>query len=269
MKFFDPAFWRCWSLVALVLLSACAGDPNASVDIDHDEIITASDEPEARKRARLRLELASGYFEQGQTYVALDELKQALAIDPTYADAYNLRGLVYMRLGENRLAEDSFRKALARNSKDADVMHNYGWLMCQQARYEQAFTLFDQANANPAYTSKAKTWMAKGMCQARAGQPQAAEQSLLHSYEMDPGNPVASYNLASLLYNQGDAKRAQFYLQTLNTSDMANAETLWLGVKVERRLYNHQAVRQLGERLKARYAQSRQANAYEREAFNE
>ena len=47
--------------------------------------MTASDEPDGRKRARIRLELAVGYFEQGQTAVALDELKQSLVADPAYA----------------------------------------------------------------------------------------------------------------------------------------------------------------------------------------
>src|SRR6218665_3555390 len=47
-----------------------------------------SDEPENRRRARLRLELAANYFETGQAAVALDEIKQALAADPEYADAY-------------------------------------------------------------------------------------------------------------------------------------------------------------------------------------
>jgi hypothetical protein len=45
-------------------------------------LVTDSDEPEARKRARIRLELAVGYFEQGQTTVALDEQKQVAAGRP-------------------------------------------------------------------------------------------------------------------------------------------------------------------------------------------
>ena len=75
-----------------------------------DDIVTASDEPETRRRARIRLQLAVGYFEQGKTTVALDEVKQALNIDPYVADAYNLRGLIYMRLNDMRLAEESFRR---------------------------------------------------------------------------------------------------------------------------------------------------------------
>ncbi|MDZ4130450.1 MAG: hypothetical protein U1E02_40725, partial [Hydrogenophaga sp.] len=58
----------------LLSLVGCAGGV-AATSITA-EPVTESDEPDARKRARLRLELASGYFEQGQTTVALDEIKQ-------------------------------------------------------------------------------------------------------------------------------------------------------------------------------------------------
>lgn len=269
MKFFAKSvlFFVCASAL---LLTACSSNSGYSSDIDHDEITTASDESDVRRHARIRLELASGYFEQGQTMVALDELKQALQIDPTFFEAHNLRGLVYMRLGDNRLAEDSFRKALAMSGgRDADVMHNYAWLMCQQARFAESMVLFDQAVASPVYPNKAKSLMAKGICQSRAGQSQDAEKSLLQSYELDANNPVTAYNLANLLYKRGDVKRAQVYLQRLNASEMANAETLWLGIKVERKLYNRQAVLQMGERLRKFHGQSREAQAYERGAFNE
>ena len=93
-------------------LSGCATSPSAS-SVPATDIITASDESEARKRARIRLELAVNYFAEGRTEIALDEIKQALAVDPQYAAAHNLRGLVQMRLGDLRAAEDSFRRALA------------------------------------------------------------------------------------------------------------------------------------------------------------
>ena len=49
----------------------------------------------------------------------------------------------------------------------------------------------------------------------------------------------------------------------------ANAETLWLGVKVERKLNNRDAVSQLGNQLQSRFPQSREAIAYERGNFND
>jgi len=80
---------------------------------------------------------------------------------------------------------------------------------------------------------------------------------------------VTGYNLANLLYERGDFTRAQFYIRRLNNSDLANAETLWLGIRIERKLNNRDAVLQLGEQLKKRFAQSREAAAYEKGAFNE
>ncbi|MGH6638957.1 MAG: type IV pilus biogenesis/stability protein PilW [Polaromonas sp.] len=269
MRFIANAIWMsaCWGAV---LLAGCASQQGISgASGNRGDIVTESDEPDQRRRARLRLELATGYFEQGQTNVALDEIKQALATDPTFVDAYNLRGLAYLRLNDIPLAEDSFRRALALDPRDANVAHNYGWLLCQQARYNDSFRLFAQAAANPSYGGQAKTLMAQGVCQVRAGLRTEAEKSLMRSYELDAGNPVTGYNLASLLYEGGELTRAQFYIRRLNNSELANAETLWLGIKTERKLNNREAVLQLADQLKKRFAQSSQAAAYEKGAFNE
>ena len=257
----------CWTAL---LLGGCASQPGSIEGLaGRTDLITDSDETDQRRRARLRVELASGYFEQGQTKVALDEIKQSLATDPNFVDAYNLRGLVYMRLNDMALAEDSFRRALALNARDAGVAHNYGWLLCQQTRYSESFRLFAQAVSNPTYTGKAKTLMALGVCQVSAGQLSEAEQSLMHSYELDAGNPVTGYNLSKLLFSRGDLTRAQFYIRRLNNTDLANAQTLWLGIKTEQKLNNQEAMVQLASQLKKRFAQSSEAAAYEKGQFNE
>jgi type IV pilus assembly protein PilF len=155
------------------------------------------------------------------------------------------------------------------NPKAASVQHNYGWLLCQQSRFSESLQLFGSALANPAYGDRAKTWMAQGLCQIKSGQTMDAENSFLRSYELDAGNPITAYNLSSLLYQRGEFVRAQFYVRRLNNSELANAESLWLGVKVERRMENRDAMGQLGAQLKKRYPQSREYSAFERGAFNE
>lgn len=258
-------------LPALVWFAGCAVKPGVSGASGEGplppEIITASDEPEGRRRARIRLELATGYFDQGQTTVALDELKQALAADPTFADAFNLRGLIYMRLSEPRLAEDSFRRAAALNPRDPNIAHNYGWLLCQQARYTEAEPQFAAALGSAVYGGQAKTWMARGLCQMNASRPEEAERSLARAYEFDPGNPVVAYNLSKLLYQRGNHEKARFYLRRLNNSELANAETLWLGIRVERRLGSRDTAQQLANQLTRRFPQSPEVAALERGAF--
>lgn len=268
---------RCMSTFLLALcglglvtaLGGCASPSENAPGGPKVDIVTESDEPDGRRRARIRLELAIGYFEQGQTTVALDELKQSIAADPNFAPAYNLRGLIYMRLSDPVLAEDSFRRALTLNPRDADVFHNYGWMLCQQSRFADAQKAFSQAIAVPLYGGRAKSWMAQGLCQMKAGQTAEAELSFQRSYELDAGNPVTGYNLANLLFLRGDIVRAQFYVRRLNNSDLANSESLWLGIKVERRLDNRDAMQQLGAQLKKRFAQSRELVAFERSAFDE
>jgi type IV pilus assembly protein PilF len=264
---------RAWGAIAAVAwlgLSGCASQQSTmEADTSSAGVVTPSDESEARRRARIRLELAVGYFEQGKTDVALDELKQVIAIDPVFGDAYNLRGLIFLRLNDLRQAEDSFRRALSINQRDSNTLHNYGWMQCQAGRHDDAAKLFERAIANPLYADRAKTLMAMGLCQARAGRTEDAERSLARSYELDAANPVVGYNLAGLLFRRGDFQRAQFYIRRLNNSELANAESLWLGVKVERRMNDAAAMRQLGEQLRKRFPQSRERAAYDRGAFDD
>ena len=262
--------WIVWSCIAcstVLVVSGCAlVGPGASMNSDRE---TESDEPEARKRARLRLELAVAYFDKGQTTDALDHLKQSITADPTLFEAFNLRGLIYMRLNDIPLAEESFRRAISINPKAASVQHNYAWMLCQQSRFPESMQLFGSALANPVYSERPKTWMAQGLCQMKSGQLADAESSFLRSYEMDAGNPITAYNLSQLMYQRGEFVRAQFYMRRLNNSELAKAQSLWLGIKVERRLESREAMAQLSTQLKKRYPQSREYLALERGAFNE
>jgi type IV pilus assembly protein PilF len=251
---------------AVLTLAGCA----APVQEQHSpDMVTPSDETDVRRRARIRLELAGGYFEEGKIEIALDELKQVIAIDPTLPDAYNLRGLVFMRLGDNRQAEDSFRRALALSPRDPNVHHNYGWMQCQLQRYPESVRSFEQALANPMYAGRSKSLMALGLCQARAGQLPEAERNLARSYELDAGNPVTGYNLARILFQRGEYPRAQFYIRRINNSELANSETLWLGIKVEQRMNDSEAMGQLSEQLRKRYPQSKERVSLDKRAFDE
>ena len=118
-------FWLAASIFGQLALPGCASLSDLSgASAGRSELVTESDESSERKRARIRIELALGYFEQGKTTIALDEIKQAIVADPAFSDAYSLRGLIYMRLNDYATAEESFGKALAINPKDANVLHN-------------------------------------------------------------------------------------------------------------------------------------------------
>ena len=268
-----PGRMRRWlpALLLTAALAACATRTTVTQTVgDGKDIVTASDESDAGKRARLRMELASGYFGRGQMTTALDQVKLALQADPTLGEAYNLRGLIYANLGDDKLAEESFRRALQLNPSDADSMQNFGYYLCQKKRYPEASAMFEQALTVPQYRDQARTLLTKGVCEAFAGKLPEAETSLLHAYQLDPANPSTAVNLSEVLYRRGEYERARFYIRRVNAVPaLTGSQTLWLAARIERRLGNRSGAQELGDQLRARFPDSREAASFERGQFDE
>lgn len=254
------------ALGAVVVMLGCAVPTGESAGGDR---VTASDQTDADRRARTRLELASAYYGRGQYETALDEVKQALIAKPDLWEGWNLRGLIYASLGDDRLAEESFKRAMQLNSRDGDTMHNYAWFLCQRQRYPESIALFQKAVNQPQYASMSRSLMTLGICQARAGSLAEAERSLARAYELDPSNPVTGVNLSEVLYQRGEYERARFYIRRVNTmTDVANAQTLWLAARIENKLGNARGARDLGQQLRNRFPNSPEAMAYDRGQFD-
>ena len=266
MKLHRP--WACVALLAALalLMGGCAGGAGRAASSD---IATESDISPEQKRALLRLELAAAYFANGQNLVALDEVKQAIALNPNSSDAYSLRGLIYTRMGEPDFAEDSFKRALVLKPNAAPIQHNYGVFLCQQGRLPEAEKMFATALASTTYPDRVKTWTTLGLCQRKAGALAEGRTSLLRAYELDPSNPTVAYNLALSMAESEEWTRVQFYLGRIHAAGVSTAESLWLAVKAEPRLGDAPAMALLGTRLRTQFPKSAQAQWYERKAFDE
>jgi type IV pilus assembly protein PilF len=257
----------CVTLLTAFGLAGCAAPPDSEAP---REIRTVSDLTDADRRSRVRLELAAAYFGRGQMTTALDEVKLALLAKPDMPEAFNLRGLIYATLGEPRLAEESFQRALQLAPRDADTLQNYAWFLCQQRRFPEADQLFERALAQPQYQGAVRTLLAQGVCQARAGLLPQAELTLTKSYELDPSSPVTAFNLSDVLYRRGDYQRARFYIARVNAQpEASNAQTLWLAARVEMRLGNSATAQLFGRQLRERFPQSAEALQFERGRFDE
>jgi type IV pilus assembly protein PilF len=234
-------------------------------------------EPDAqRQRAMRRLALASAYFEQNQSDPALQEARAALQIDPTYAQAFSLIGLIHQRANATGLAQQSFEQALqlaahapATPADLAEIQHNYGWFLCQQDRFEPAQAQLMQALSQPGYRQVAKSWMAVGVCQLRAGDKIQARRSFDAALVFEPANPLARYQLAVLDWQNGDAQRAKTMLNALNSSPQASAESLWLGIQLARSLAEPSEQRRLAQQLNQFFPNSIQALALAQGKFQD
>jgi len=224
--------------IAVVTVSFLGGCETVQ-STSQSELVTSSDQTEVQKRAQIRMQLAIGYFEQKQLNTALDELKQALQIDPDYADAYGLRALIYMEMGESRLAEDNFQRAMKLAPNSPDLSNNFGWFLCQTGREGQSIRYFDAALKNRAYQSPAKALNNAGTCSLKLKDAAAAERYFAQAFQYDPGNADTNANLAKLHYLRGDYERARFYVNRAIKAEKLTADTLWTAIKVERKLGDH------------------------------
>ena len=226
-------------------------------------------ESDQRRRAQIRLELGAGYYQQRQYAQAIEELRSALAVEPQFAAAYGLLGLVYMEIGETARAEESFQRALRITPDESDLLNNYGWFLCQTERPREALAQFAAELRNPLYPTPAKPLHNAGICSLRVGDEAGAEGYFQRAFQLDARNPVAMYHLGELYLKRGDLERARFHSQRLLSLYPPSAETLWLAVRVERRADDRDAVASLSAQLRRQFPASREANLLQRGAFGE
>lgn len=252
-------------LIAMVaVLAACATGPETKADLP-----TQSDQTELQRRAQIRLQLAIGYFGQGQMSTALDEVKQALQIDPNLADAYSVRALIYMEMMENGLAEENFRQAMKLSPDNPDLANNFGWFLCQTGRADQSIAYFERALSNRQYSSPSRALNNAGMCSLRQKRTADAERYLARAFQMDPANPDVNLSLSKLYLSMDDPKRAQFYVRRVIAADRLTADSLWTAIRIERRNGDKMAEVGLANQLRRRFPNSPEYAAFVRGAFDE
>lgn len=266
MKRKTGSSWLIVVVASAVLLAACGTNPVAG---SQGDLPTSSDQTDNQKRAQIRLQLAVGYYEQRQMPVALDEIKQALAADPDFADAYSMRGLIYMDMGETQLAEDNFVQALKLAPNNPDFNNNYGWFLCQNGKEKQSISHFETAFRNRAYQSPVKALNNAGLCSLKLKDRAAAEKYFSQAFQHDPGNPATNANLAKIYFEQRDLGRARFYIGRAMKADMMTADVLWLAIRIEHKLGDRTAESSLTTQLRRRHPNSAEYAAYQRGAFDE
>jgi type IV pilus assembly protein PilF len=201
--------------------------------------VTASDEPEAQRRARARMELASAYFGQNQMTTALDQVKLAIAADPNYGEAFNLRGLIYANLGDNAGGGELQAGAADQSAR---------------RRHDAQLRLLPLPAEALSRVERAVRAGARGAALRRRG-PDPADAGRLprlrrparrgrdgadKAYELDPTSPFTATNLAEVLYRARRlrARAASTSAASIALPTVSNAQTLWLAARIEHKLGN-------------------------------
>jgi type IV pilus assembly protein PilF len=256
---------RRFLYVVFTALAACSSQPQEPT-AETGQIVGEVGDP--RNRARVHTELASVYYERGNYAVALDELRTAIAADSGYAQAYSMYGLVYTELKEKELAQSSFERALRLSPTDGDINHNYGWFLCQNGQPADSIKYFLQAVRNPLYQTPWRSYSAAGVCSQRSKNTQDAEEFFQRALKMDPDEPTALLHLAQIRYGQGGMEEARRLLMRYNKLVTPSAESLWLALRVERKLGERAVEQSYANQLRRRFPGSPEYQALQRGQFD-
>jgi type IV pilus assembly protein PilF len=253
-------------LVFLLALAGCAA-PAPDPGVDTGQIVGEVGDP--RNRARLHTELASLYYSSGNMAVALEELRAAAAADSGYAPTHGMYGLVYMNLNDNVRAEESFERALRISPNDADINHNYGWFLCQTKREPQSIKYFLAAIRNPLYPAPWRSYSAAGVCTLKSdAKSKDAEAFFERALRLEPDEPTALLNLGQIRYSQGNVGEARKLVARYNKLVTPSAESLWLGVRIERKLGERLQEQALANQLRRRFPGSPEFLALQRGQYD-
>lgn len=254
------------AFVVVLLLAGCASNQFGG---QQEELKTSSDQTTVEKRAMNHLNLAIGYYQQGQWSSALDDVKKALQVNPDLVDAYGVRALIYMEMGEQGLAEENFLRALSMSPGNADFSNNYGWFLCQNGRAAQSIPYFETAIKSRNYQSPAKAANNAGLCSVKLKNESAAEQYFLKAFQLEPSNPVTNAHLTKIYFDRKDYERARFYVNRIPQTDNLTAEILWTAIKVQHKLGDRDGETSLVAQLRKKYPNSPEYSAFRRGAFDE
>jgi type IV pilus assembly protein PilF len=244
-----------WIVVAGALLAGCAGQPAG----EGGGIANVQVDSESRQRARAFTDLASAYFARAQYKTALDELRKAITVDSRFGPAYNVYGQIYMELAEDKLAEENFRRAIELERSDSEARNNYGWFLCTRGRHDEGLEQFSAALRNPLYPHPEQAMANAGLCAERKGDLALAEANLLKSLKLQPDNPNTVLKLAGLHFRQGRLAETQRLLGRHAELAPPTAESLWLGVRLERKLGDRAQEAAYGLQLRKRFPDSNEA----------
>jgi len=238
--------------LCLVLAAGCASQKTSTQFAPQAQ----SDETVLQHRVRLHVELGAGYYARGQYEVALEELNEATRLDPNYASAHSVLGLVYMQLKETARAETEFLRAAQLAPSDGDIRNNYGWFLCETKREKLAIEQFDLAVRNPLYRTPELALVNAGTCASRIGDAKAAEDYFVRALKSQPSNTGALLGLTELAYRAGHYDQARNHLRSAMQTPVATAPALFLGVCIERKLGDRQSELSFMQQLYNHYPDS-------------
>ncbi len=209
--------------------------------------------------ARINTELGAAYIRDHNYDRAMKKLKRALREDSSYPLAHSTIAVLYEQLGEMGRADEHFRTALRLDPKNAAIHNNYGGFLCRRGRLKEAEAQFELAATNPLYENAEFAYTNAGLCALKIPDKAKAEKYFRAALNKQPRFAPALFHMAQLSYENKHYLSARAYLQRYSEVAKETPAYLWLGIQVETKLGDQNAVASYSLRLKGKFPDSPEA----------
>ncbi|MCU7904240.1 MAG: type IV pilus biogenesis/stability protein PilW [Candidatus Thiodiazotropha sp. (ex Epidulcina cf. delphinae)] len=199
--------------------------------------------------AKIYVEMGMAYMRDGQSAVAMQKLKKAIAVDDDFPEAHNVIAILYEQLGESDLAGVHYDRAVELDGRDPYIRNARGSYYCRRGRFEAAAQEFQQALSNPLYPTPWVAMTNAGLCVERAGERAEAEDFYRQALTANPQYPTALFQMAECSLQQQKDLSARAYLERYHSELQPSAASLWLGVQIEKRLEDRRKAAEYKGRL--------------------
>lgn len=164
--------------------------------------------PQRVARSAAKVDLGVAYYREGNVEGAIAELREATELDPHAWKPWNSLAVVYIAKGQRELAEDAFQKALRLGPGEAEILNNYGTLLVDLGRNDEAIARFLEALDDLDYRNPALVQSNLSFALLRA---QRTDEALRYAREATRRAPEfcrAWYNLGLVQEARKDALSA-------------------------------------------------------------
>ena len=128
----------------------------------------------------------------------------ALELDPSNALAWSALGLSYEALGNLRLAEEAYGKAVDAAPRDFQIQDNYAVFLCRRGKHDEAKKYFDKAIKAPTNDYAERTMTNAGVCMMQKPDYAVAEMYFRNAFERRSNHPEALLQTSVLFFNKED-----------------------------------------------------------------
>lgn len=234
-------------ILSISFMTGCSGTPGKSSS-------------KKAKASTYYTQLGVGYLQRGRLDLASLNLEKALAASPDSADVQHYYALLQESLGNTAKASQHFQTALRLNSKNPELLNNYGSFLCKTGNIQNAERAFMAAASDPLYKTPEFAYTNAGICVRKRGNDQQAENYFRQALQKNPNYGDALYQMAKLNHERGNDAKAQAFLYRYNDGAPATADSLLLCYQIESSLNEQTKAEACAVKLRGRFPDSTAAS---------